>query len=70
MNPSGVVLIIAGVWVISQVALGDALTRLGIIKPADGNNGDYVEEQKSGLDGGKTGGDPGATGGGGGGGSW
>ena len=32
MNPAGVVLVIAGVWVICQLFPGDALTRLGIVE--------------------------------------
>jgi hypothetical protein len=31
VNAAGVVLIIAGVWVLSQVLAGDALGRLGVI---------------------------------------
>jgi hypothetical protein len=34
MNAAGAVLIIAGVWVLSQVLAGDALNRLGIL-PGD-----------------------------------
>lgn len=30
MNAAGIVLILAGVWVLSQVLAGDALTRLGV----------------------------------------
>lgn len=32
MNPSGVVLMVAGVWVLCQVFGGQALQRLGIIE--------------------------------------
>ncbi len=32
MNPTGVVLVIAGVWVGCQLWGGDALQRLGIVK--------------------------------------
>jgi hypothetical protein len=35
VSPSGVVLMIAGVWVLSQVFAGNALTRLNILTPAD-----------------------------------
>lgn len=31
MNPGGVVLVVAGVWVLCQVLGGDALKRLGIV---------------------------------------
>lgn len=31
MNPGGVVLVIAGVWVLCQVLGGDALNRLGLV---------------------------------------
>lgn len=62
MNSSGVVLAIAGVWVLCQVFGGNALGRLGISGAPDTPAG-----AKSGLDGsGSTGG----GGGGGGGGSW
>ena len=33
MNPGGVVLILAGVWVAAQVLKGEALERLGIVPP-------------------------------------
>jgi hypothetical protein len=32
VNPSGILLIIIGVWITSQVLLGDALGRLGIVE--------------------------------------
>jgi hypothetical protein len=32
MNPSGVVLVLAGVWGLCQVFKGEALQRLGIVK--------------------------------------
>lgn len=32
MNASGIVLVIAGVWVLTQVFGGNALGRLGIVK--------------------------------------
>lgn len=35
MNPSGVVIIIAGVWAATQVLAGDALRRLGILPAGD-----------------------------------
>ena len=55
----GIFVIVAGVWVISQVVAGDALTRLGLTsKPLSGSTG-----------GGGSGGGSG-PGGGGGGGSW
>lgn len=34
MNPAGLVLVIVGLWVSSQVLAGNALQRLGIIKPS------------------------------------
>lgn len=30
MNPAGIVLIIAGVWLLAQILRGDLLSRLGI----------------------------------------
>lgn len=45
MNPSGIVIIIAGVWVATQVLKGNALQRLGIL-PAD-------QSADDGKDGGK-----------------
>lgn len=33
MNPAGLVLIIAGLWVTAQVTAGNALQRLNIVKP-------------------------------------
>lgn len=42
MSPNGVVLIIAGVWIVAQVTIGNALQRLGIVegeeKPAPAPN--------------------------------
>ncbi len=38
MNPAGVVVIIAGVWVATQVLAGDALQRLGILPGGDGGD--------------------------------
>lgn len=35
MNPAGLVLIIAGTWIVSQVFAGNALQRLNIIKPSE-----------------------------------
>lgn len=38
MRPGGLLLVIAGVWVLTQVLAGDALQRLGLIEktePAD-----------------------------------
>lgn len=32
MNPAGIVLIIAGTWVVTQVFGGNALQRLGIVQ--------------------------------------
>jgi hypothetical protein len=32
MNSAGVLLMVAGVWVLSQVLAGDALARLGVIE--------------------------------------
>ena len=34
MNKGGVVLLIAGVWVLFQVLGGDAIDRLGLIPPS------------------------------------
>ncbi len=34
VNPAGLVLVIAGVWITSQVLAGNALQRLGIVKTA------------------------------------
>lgn len=31
MNASGAVLILAGIWILSQVLAGDALNRLGVL---------------------------------------
>lgn len=39
MNPSGIVLMIAGVWVVSQVFAGNALGRLNILKPTAPTSG-------------------------------
>lgn len=36
VKPSGLLLIIAGVWVLTQVLGGDALGRLGITSPTSG----------------------------------
>lgn len=36
MNASGVVLVVAGVWVIAQVLRGNALQRLGILGETGG----------------------------------
>lgn len=35
MNPAGFVLIIAGIWVVSQVFAGNALQRMNIITPEE-----------------------------------
>lgn len=35
MNPAGILLIIAGTWVVSQVFAGNALQRLNIVKPSE-----------------------------------
>lgn len=32
MNSSGLVLVLFGIWVITQVLFGDALSRLGVVK--------------------------------------
>jgi hypothetical protein len=67
MNPSGVVITIAGVWVLCQVFGGNALGRLGISGAPDEAKGKTSAKGGSGLDGsGKTG----SGAGGGGGGSW
>lgn len=34
MNSAGVLLMVAGAWVLCQVLAGDALSRLGVIKPS------------------------------------
>jgi hypothetical protein len=34
VNPAGIVIAVAGVWVIAQVFAGNALERLAILKPA------------------------------------
>jgi hypothetical protein len=39
MNPAGVVLAIAGAWVVSQVFAGNALERLNILKPRPAGDG-------------------------------
>ncbi len=39
MNAAGVVLAIAGIWVVSQVFGGNALERLNIIKPTSSAGG-------------------------------
>jgi hypothetical protein len=39
MNPAGIVIMIAGVWVISQIFAGNALQRLNIVKPEDASGG-------------------------------
>lgn len=41
MNPGGIVLIIAGVWVGCQLFGGQALQRLGVV-PVTNSNGDQV----------------------------
>ena len=33
MSAGGVLLVIAGIWVVAQVLGGDALKRIGVIKP-------------------------------------
>lgn len=35
MKPGGIVLVLAGVWVLCQVLGGKALTRLGIVQEGD-----------------------------------
>lgn len=35
MNPSGVVIVIVGVWAATQVLAGDALRRLGLLPGGD-----------------------------------
>lgn len=35
VNPAGIVLVIAGMFVVSQVFAGNALQRLNIIKPSE-----------------------------------
>ncbi|WP_088289833.1 hypothetical protein [Kineosporia sp. A_224] len=54
MNPSGLVIIIAGVWVACQVLGGDALTRLGITGVASSKAADSQAEDSPPADGGKT----------------
>lgn len=39
MNPAGVVIAIAGTWIICQVFAGDALQRLNIVKPVTDDGG-------------------------------
>jgi hypothetical protein len=39
VNPAGVVLAIAGIWIVSQVFAGNALERLGILKPTPTDQG-------------------------------
>lgn len=36
MNPAGILLVIAGTWVIAQITAGKALERMGLVKPDDG----------------------------------
>jgi hypothetical protein len=44
VNPAGVVLAIAGAWVVAQVFAGNALERLNIIK-ADAGGGGVIADQ-------------------------
>jgi hypothetical protein len=37
VNPAGLVIAIIGGWIVSQVFAGNALERLNILKPDDGN---------------------------------
>ncbi len=38
MNPAGILLVVAGTWVIAQVFAGDALRRLNIIPRSEDNS--------------------------------
>ncbi len=42
MNPAGIVIAIAGIWVVSQVFAGNALERLNILKPSGSSGGGGV----------------------------
>lgn len=67
MNPGGILLCVAGVWVLCQLLGGDALARLGIYQPVnDANPPTTGSSGGSGQDGGS----PGQGSGGGGGSSW
>ena len=35
MNPAGLVIVIAGIWIGCQILGGDALTRLGVVEKRD-----------------------------------
>lgn len=73
MNPGGVVLLIAGVWVVTQVLGGKALQRLGWATGDKSTSGGGALPGTPGTDGDSGLGDGGQSGGGaggGGGGSW
>lgn len=67
MRPSGILLLVAGAWVLSQILAGDALGRLGITG-ATTKSGSKDTAPSSGFSGGSVGGS--SSGGGGGGGSF
>lgn len=39
MNPAGILIAIAGAWIVSQVFAGNALERMNILKPAPTGGG-------------------------------
>jgi hypothetical protein len=43
MNPAGIVLVVAGLWIVSQVFAGNALQRLNIVKPTTGITSDGLQ---------------------------
>jgi hypothetical protein len=67
VNPGGILLCVAGVWVLCQLLGGDALGRLGIYQPADAVPPTGGSSGGSGLG---DGAGPGQGSGGGGGSSW
>lgn len=49
MNPAGILIAVAGVWVTCQVFGGNALERLGILKPDPAGGGGIVPPIGPGL---------------------
>lgn len=49
MNPAGLVLAIAGMWVVAQVFAGNALERLNILKPTPTDSYDVIPDVAGGM---------------------
>ena len=49
MNPAGIALVIAGVWVVAQVTVGNALERLGILTPSVDPAANWNVDPKTGV---------------------